>query len=350
MKSVADRFLSKSFLITKKILLSNKRIRNAVFDVYNNEEFSDLYEYEKMLADTVRMNTYHKAILKHISKDDRVLDLGTGSGILSMFAAQCNPKKLYAIDHSGFIEVAQKAAKENGISGIDFQENNSRSFECPEKLDVLLHEQIGDDLFDENMIENILDIKRRVLKKGGKVLPGKFELYLEPVSLKPDFRVLYIWEHPYNGFDFGFLKNSLFIPKYTQRGYNQRFLEPYAVDFLMCRPSPIMTIDFNQEPCEPNFNLQSQTKLISQTGQMDGVCLYFNVFFDEEISFSTSPLHKKTSWNNRMYRVPAGFYHAGDEISLTVDMPTHLVADTWSVTVEPKKKSETVDTKPAPVM
>lgn len=43
---------------------------------------------------------------------------------------------------------------------------------------------------------------------------------------------------------------------------------------------------------------------------------------------------KKTSWNNRLFRTPALDCVTGDELTLTIDMPSTLVADTWQVTVQ----------------
>lgn len=339
MTTAFEYLLRKTFARTKKIILSNKKLSSAIMDVYNNEEFSNLYEHEKMLGDTVRMDSYQRAIKKHIRPGDKVIDLGTGSGILSMFAAESKPEVIYAIDHSDFIEVAQQAARENGIHTIQFEKANSRAFQPADKLDVLLHEQIGDDLFDENMIENILDLKRRVLKDDGIVLPGRFELYLEPVSLHPDFRVPYVWEKPYNGFDFSFLRQSPISTRFMQRGYHQRFLEPYSVEQLICLPEPVMVIDFNKNEIPISISNQLvQKKKVIRDGQLDGVCLYFRVIFDDEISFDTSPLHKKTSWNNRLFRSPALDCVTGDELTLTIDMPSALIADTWQVTVQKSPK------------
>ena len=46
--------------------------------------------HEEMLKDTVRTKSYRASILqnKHLFKDKIVLDVGCGTGILSMFAAQ----------------------------------------------------------------------------------------------------------------------------------------------------------------------------------------------------------------------------------------------------------------------
>jgi len=53
-----------------------------------------------MLSDKVRTKAYQKAILdnKHLFKDKVVMDIGCGTGILSMFAVTAGAKKVYAIE------------------------------------------------------------------------------------------------------------------------------------------------------------------------------------------------------------------------------------------------------------
>ncbi len=129
--------------------------------------------------------------------------------------------KVYAIDHSDFIHVAEQIAKHNGIDNIQFLKMNSREFTCPEKADYILHEQIGDDLFDENMIVNLLDLKQRALKDNGVIFPGRFELFLEPVALKNDYPVPFIWETPVHA------------PHHTQTSWGNRMLRCAHHDYAV---------------------------------------------------------------------------------------------------------------------
>jgi type I protein arginine methyltransferase len=329
MKSTVNKALGTTFKWTKKMLLSNKTISNAIMDVYNNDEFTDLYEHEKMLIDSVRINAYKKGIDRYIKPGETVVDLGTGSGILSFLASRKNPARIYAIDHSEFIEVAKQVAEQNGISNIQFEKINSRFFNPPEKADVILHEQIGDELFDENMVENILDMKRRVLKKGGKILPGRFELYMEPFSFKEDFRVPHIWELNVEGFDFTFLNERESIKNYMNKKYSVKFIESYSVDFLLCDPTPVMKFDLNDDNLD--LNLSTQKKEVVRPGRMDGICVYFKTLFDDEIFFDTSPINKRTSWGNIYFRTPGLTYEAGDTISFSMEMDSILLSDTWSL-------------------
>ena len=67
-------------------------------DMYTGDFYYDSYAsfgiHEDMLKDPVRTKTYRDAMLKnkHIFKDKIVLDVGCGTGILSMFAAQAGAK------------------------------------------------------------------------------------------------------------------------------------------------------------------------------------------------------------------------------------------------------------------
>lgn len=67
---------------------------------YYFESYSHFNIHEEMLKDDVRTNAYMKAILKnkHLFKDKVVLDVGSGTGVLSMFAAKAGAKHVYACD------------------------------------------------------------------------------------------------------------------------------------------------------------------------------------------------------------------------------------------------------------
>ena len=57
--------------------------------------------HEEMLKDEVRTLTYRNAIYhnKHLVKDKVVLDVGCGTGILSMFAARAGAKHVIGVSY-----------------------------------------------------------------------------------------------------------------------------------------------------------------------------------------------------------------------------------------------------------
>jgi protein arginine N-methyltransferase 1 len=320
----------------KKILISNPGIRTFLYDLLNKKEFSDLYEHEKMLADSVRVNNYKLAIEKHVGANDMVLDLGTGTGILSFFAAKQKPKKIYAIDHSEFIQIAEKIAKQNKIDVIEFVKVSSRRFNPNVKFDVIIHEQIGDYLFNENMIQNILDLKRRLLKVNGKILPGKFELFLEPTCLEEPFNIPFIWENKIYGIDFEFLRSHFeALEEFKPDDYKQEWLESSAVKDFLCESKPIFSFDLNQMNSEKEIpqSIEIKRQVISP-GRFDGFCLFFKVIFDDEINFETSPLRPNTHWGNCFFRIESRTCTGGQVIKYKLNMPDLLDIKTWSVSIK----------------
>lgn len=73
-----------------------------------------------MLQDNVRTGTYCDAIKGNSIdfKDKIVMDVGAGTGILSLFAADAGAKKVYAVEASNMAEYAKILIKSNKKENI----------------------------------------------------------------------------------------------------------------------------------------------------------------------------------------------------------------------------------------
>lgn len=73
-----------------------------------------------MIQDKVRTATYAKFILTspELFKDAVVLDVGCGTGILSLFAARAGAKRVFAVDASDIAEKAERIVKANSFEHI----------------------------------------------------------------------------------------------------------------------------------------------------------------------------------------------------------------------------------------
>jgi protein arginine N-methyltransferase 1 len=300
--------------------------------VGNREYFTNLYRHDLMLADTVRVESYYSAITEYVSEGDVVLDLGTGSGVLAFFASLRRPKQVYAIDYSEIIETAKAVAADNCLTNIRFIKAYSKDLSqrtIPEKVDVIIQEQIGAWLFDENMIECVLDLRDRFLKPGGKILPSGFQLFAEPVQLRHESHIPFIWEQEIHSISFGSLRS---LEEKVGRGYFHTKIRPYDVDCFLCQPEPLFGFDLETMQAEQIPETLHYRRTSIRDGRLEGFCLYFSVSFDDVISFTTSPLREERSyqhWSIPFYRVESEQHHAGDVIEFTLEMANIIRPETW---------------------
>ena len=79
--------------------------------------FSRFYKGESFVASLARHEHYLAAQMQ-LRPGMRVLDVGCGTGILSLFAALAGAKRVFAVDASPVAEKAEEVVKANGFEGV----------------------------------------------------------------------------------------------------------------------------------------------------------------------------------------------------------------------------------------
>ena len=233
------------------------------------------------------MNFYRAAIERHIRPGDRVVDLGTGTGILAALASRNGAAKVYAIDHSSILGHAKKLAGHNRLKNVEFIAAHSKEFSLDEPVDAIVHEQMGDWLFNEAMVANVLDLRDRLLKPGGLILPGRFDLFCEPVKLRDERHVPFIWELNVHGYDYSILEWS----RPQEPGYyHQRGCDTGLVERFLGDPAPVLSFDLHtlREAELPREVRYSRT--VAKAGRLDGYAVYFMARVDGDLSLGSGPL------------------------------------------------------------
>ena len=104
--------------------------------------------HHSMLVDEVRTSSFLRAILTTVKAG-----IGSGTGVLSLFAVMAGASRVYSIEREQIIEIAREIASQNGVSdSIVFIEGSPLEVEIPERADVLITETIGNVGFDEGII------------------------------------------------------------------------------------------------------------------------------------------------------------------------------------------------------
>ncbi len=312
---------------------ANSIIRSLLYDNANRGAFAGIAFQEAMLTDRIRVDAYAEGISRTVQPGDVIMDLGTGTGILSMLAAQWEPKRIYAIEHGAIIDVARQAAAHNNISCITFVNENSRQFDPPELADLIIHEQIGDYLFEENLLENLLDLKARALKPSGKIFPARFEFFLEPCRMKPDHATPFAWEEPIHGIDFSFLREQDLKARGNTR--LRRKIPAGSVEAYVCEREPLISFDLNAiDTVDEVPNQIKAEKKVVQSGMIDAISVYFRVYLDDDLSIQNAPDDANTSWDQPVFRIPRRQVTAGDVLALTFEADEIADPTTWKITLD----------------
>ena len=146
----------------------------------DGEYFSSYDHYgihHEMLSDTVRTESYRDSLLRNPERlrDAAVLDIGCGTGILSMFAAQAGARTVVGVDCSQIIYSAMDIIRENGMEDrVKLVKGKLEEIELPvEKFDIIVSEWMGYFLLYEGMLDTVISARDKYLAPGGTVLPNR---------------------------------------------------------------------------------------------------------------------------------------------------------------------------------
>ena len=203
-----------------------------------------------------------------------------------------------------------------------------------EPIDVILHEQMGDELFNENLLDNVIDARHRLLAPHGRILPSRFRLFVEPMSLRSDMRVrrLHNIDLP-DGIDLRPMEHAAITAAFSADRFEQFWARPGSVAATIGRPEPLVEFDLatlDAADSLPRRHLIERTA--TEGAVVDGVGVWFEAVFDDETTLTTSPLAPITSWGNRVFRLDREI-ERGETLRLSVDLGVLVDPDSWSVVV-----------------
>jgi protein arginine N-methyltransferase 1 len=140
--------------------------------------------YGMMMSDRARNEALARAIRAAVRPGDVVVDVGSGVGFLSILAAKAGAARVYALEATGWADVAHHLAERNGVAGIIRFEKRGLSFdwEPPERADVILSETLGFTALDEGFRGTMADARDRMLRPGGRLVPRRVDLLAAPVT------------------------------------------------------------------------------------------------------------------------------------------------------------------------
>lgn len=147
--------------------------------------YEQLHTHSLMLKDVKRTKSYMDAFerMKPEFQDKIILDVGAGTGILSIMAARIGAKHVYAIEPSETCHLARQIIEENGlkdrITVIQKKvEEITIGEDLPEKVDIIVSEWMGFCLLYEGMLDSVLWARDNLMVKGGLIFPERAKIFI----------------------------------------------------------------------------------------------------------------------------------------------------------------------------
>jgi SAM-dependent methyltransferase len=234
------------------------------------------------------------------------MDIGCGTGILSLFAAKAGAKKVIAIDASDMYKEAREIVLLNGYQDvisvvhgkvedlIEKKGGEKLPLEEGEQVDVVISEWMGYGLFFETMLPSVMVVRDALMnKESGTMWPSRSILFLEGAK---DSKIEY-WSNVY-GFNMNVMKDR--VVKELRKDAEVEIVN--AKDIVTNRDQVIVhdlnTCKDEELDFEVPFELKPNSDLDSC--QIDKLVISFDIDFNTRnsapTSFSTGCQTKPTHW------------------------------------------------------
>ncbi|KAL6777644.1 PRMT4 [Auxenochlorella protothecoides x Auxenochlorella symbiontica] len=304
--------------------------------------YGQLQHQQNMLADALRTGTYHAAISENSADfaGKAVLDVGAGSGVLSLFAARAGARVVYAVEASPAAQYARRLVQaQPGLAGIvHVIQGRVEDVELPEKVDVLISEPMGTLLVNERMIESYLAARDKHMKPGGKMFPSLGRIHVAGFSDPYLHAEVMARSAFWKATDFFGLDLSCLEAEATAGYFGQVVVDAIPSGALVSNTAQ-RTIDFATAAPEDLRELAIPLSLqVAAPGPVHGLACWFDVLFEGSQAprwLSTAPGLPTTHWFQLrcLLQEPVQVAKAGDTLTGRLHLLAHS-RQSYDVTLE----------------
>ena len=259
--------------------------------------YSTLSGQISMLQDSVRCKAFQRAIAETVTPGCVVLDIGAGTGILSLFAAQAGARVVYAVEQTEIAHIAREIIEENGLSDqITVIQHDMATLELPEKVDVIVSEWLGGYGVDENLLPIVVQARDRWLKPGGKLIPSSVTALLAPAF---DEHLQYdvdFWGSTPYGIDLDLIGRS------TARTFRCA-ANHVKQKHLLCDPKVMWKTDVMTYPSEDTTQpfICHLEFVADRDAEFNCLAAWFRAPLTENILMTNGPSDPNTHWGRHIF-------------------------------------------------
>jgi protein arginine N-methyltransferase 1 len=287
-------------------------------------------ELGTMIADGPRLKAYAEALETVIRPDSVVVDIGAGTGILSLLACRFGARRVYAIEPSNAVHLLAQAARDNGYADrIEILERRSTEVTLPERADVIVSDLRGVLFPYESHFADVMDARSRLLAQDGHLIPNTDLMFVGVVSASASFeQTRRVWESAPFGLD---IRSALAVVDNTPRK------ERCQPEQMLSEPVRWARIHY---PTLAHRRLRgSGTLAVTRDGMSHGLLVWFDTELVEGIGYSNAP------GTGRIYgQMLFPWSHpvslqAGDTVRFDIRVDPFGTSCIWTWTTEVRQRS-----------
>lgn len=259
-----------------------------------------------MLDDEARTQSYIDAIRSRVRPDDVVLDIGTGTGILAVAAAQAGARHVYAVDRGPIAALAKRVIADNGVDDrCTVMQCLSTQAELPERATLLISEIVGNDPFGEGIVKTYADANARLVTPDARRIPHRLSVSAHLVEVPDEIRREHVadstrldgWASRY-GIDLSALRGaspSEPLALYLSTARAQR-LAPVS------SPSELTTVDL----ADVRPTLRTTASLVAQRdARVTGIVITFEIELDKRRRITSNVnANPGSHWRTPLWLLP----------------------------------------------
>lgn len=261
-----------------------------------------------MLQETERNDLYDAAIRAAVRPGMRVLDIGTGTGLLAMMAARAGAEAVTTCERvTGIADAAQDIVALNGYADRIAVHNVLSTALDPQRdlggpVDLVVSEILGSDLIGESVLPTLRDAIRRLLKPGGTMIPAGGEVRVALAQWDgPPLRIDVV-----SGFD---------VRPFNAIGKPSSSIPPDNPQ-LALRSEPATLFAFDFTAVDTPVSGAGAVRLEATGGGANGFVQWIRIQLDESHVYENLPgVRRRSGWSPSFYPFDAPLA-AGEHITV----------------------------------
>lgn len=275
--------------------------------------------HEALLKDAPRNRAFHQALAAHVTENTAVLDIGSGTGLWAIMAAKLGARRVVAIEKDGLMcGVIRQLARDNGVADrVEVVQGMSNEVALEREFDLVISETIGHMIFDEDVVEIMIDARERFLKPGGVMIPERVALVAAPVHLNQPREV---WPEALEANYKAFQSLALHRPL--------AFLDKTSFQWLG-EKAELVSAEMHSVMARPDVSSLTAAWPVAEAALIDGVAVWVELVLTQGVTLTTLDT---PSWSATLFRLapflaPAGELRFGLELTAATSIWKGAIGD-----------------------